>query len=161
MSLHHLSRSDQSCLLKSARLFDNEIPYIIARNGFEQNESCDFTKSGRIYSDHRRYLQKNLFIRKMKNNEVRERKWLVYSENKGSVFCGPCLAFGSIQNKTQFEQSGFNDWKNAEVRVAQHENFSNHKSCILILEGRGLFHGCIQSSLTAQINEESAYWKSI
>jgi hypothetical protein len=197
-------QSDQSCLVKSARPFDNEIPStsgsnlmlgseevpqvrkateiqvptklnkdpalweindttrdIIARNGFEQNKSCDFTKSGRMYSDHRRYLQKNLFIRKMKNNEVRERKWLVYSENKGSVFCGPCLAFGSIQNKTQFEQQGFNDWKNAEVRVAQHENSSNHKSCILALQARGLIHGCIQSSLTAQINEESAYWKNI
>jgi hypothetical protein len=206
-------QSDQSCLVKSARPFDNEIPStsgsnlmlgseevpqvrkateiqvptklnkdpalweindttrdIIARNVFEQNKSCDFTKSGRMYSDHRRYLQKNLFsrylqknlfIRKMKNNEVRERKWLVYSENKGSVFCGPCLAFGSIQNKTQFEQQGFNDWKNAEVRVAQHENSSNHKSCILALQARGLIHGCIQSSLTAQINEESAYWKNI
>ncbi|CAH1368493.1 unnamed protein product, partial [Tenebrio molitor] len=62
---------------------------------------------------------------------------------------------------TQFEQQGFNDWKNAEVRVAQHENSSNHKSCILALQARGLIHGCIQSSLTAQINEESAYWKNI
>ncbi|KAG5887569.1 hypothetical protein JTB14_009977 [Gonioctena quinquepunctata] len=62
---------------------------IIARDGFEQNKSCDVTKSGRMYSDHRRYLPKNIFYRKMKNNEVKERNWFVYSESKGSVFCGP------------------------------------------------------------------------
>lgn len=79
---------------------------IIARNGFEQNKTCDFTKSGRMYSDHRRYLPKNIFYRKMKNNEIKERNWLVYSESKGSLFCGPCLAFGSIENRTQFDAEG-------------------------------------------------------
>lgn len=134
---------------------------IIARNGFEQNKSCDFTKSARMYSDHRRYLPKNIFYRKMKNNEVKERNWLVYSESKGSVFCGPCLAFGSIENRTQFGEEGFNDWKNAEVRVAHHENSQNHKSCILALRARGMIHGNIQCSLTAQLNEEISYWKNI
>ncbi|XP_050511746.1 zinc finger MYM-type protein 1-like [Diabrotica virgifera virgifera] len=134
---------------------------IIARNGFEQNKSCDFTKSGRMYSDHRRYLPKNIFYRKMKNNEVKERNWLVYSESKSSVFCGPCMAFGSFENKTQFDEQGFNDWKNAEVRVAQHENSPSHKSCILALRARSVIHGNIQSSLTIQLNEEISYWKNI
>lgn len=134
---------------------------IIARSGFEQNKSCDFTKSARMYLDHRRYLPKNIFYRKMKNNEVKERNWLVYSESKDSVFCGPCLAFGSIENRTQFDEEGFNDWKNAEVRVAQHENSLNHKSCILALRARGMIHGNIQSCLTAQLNEEISYWKNI
>ncbi|KAG5899014.1 hypothetical protein JTB14_000041 [Gonioctena quinquepunctata] len=134
---------------------------IIARGGFKQNKSCDVTKSGRMYSDHRRYLPKNIFYRKMKNNEVKERNWLVYSESKGSVFCRPCLAFGSIENRTQFDEQGFNDWKNAEIRVALHENSLNHKSCILALRARGMIHGNIQSSLTAQLNEEISYWKNI
>ncbi|KAG5898296.1 hypothetical protein JTB14_008639 [Gonioctena quinquepunctata] len=97
----------------------------------------------------------------MKNNEVEERNWLVYSESKGSVFCGPCLAFGSIENRTQFDEQGFNDWKNSEIRVALHENSLNHKSCILALRARGMIHGNIQSSLTAQLNEEISYWKNI
>ncbi|KAG5869018.1 hypothetical protein JTB14_025907 [Gonioctena quinquepunctata] len=97
----------------------------------------------------------------MKNNEVKERNWLVYSESKCSVFCGPCLAFGSIESRTQFDEQGFNDWKNAEIRVALHENSLNHKSCILALIGSGMIHGNIQSSLTAQINEEISYWKKI
>ncbi|KAG5874540.1 hypothetical protein JTB14_011854 [Gonioctena quinquepunctata] len=96
----------------------------------------------------------------MKNNEVKERNWLVYSESKGSVVCGPCLAFGSIENRTQFDEQGFNDWKNAEIRVALHENSLNHKSCILALRAREI-HGNIQSSSTAQFNEEISYWKNI
>lgn len=58
----------------------------------------------------------------MKNNEVMNRNWLVYSESKKSIYCRPCLAFGTLKNKTQFENDGFNDWKNAERRVAKHEN---------------------------------------
>ncbi|KAG5882609.1 hypothetical protein JTB14_007758 [Gonioctena quinquepunctata] len=53
---------------------------IIARDGFKQNKSCDVTKSGRMYSDHRRYLPRNLFYKKMKNNEVKERNWLVAAD---------------------------------------------------------------------------------
>ncbi|KAG5898224.1 hypothetical protein JTB14_005600 [Gonioctena quinquepunctata] len=80
----------------------------------------------------------------MKNNEVKGRNWLVYSESKGSVFCRPCLAFGSIENRTQFD-----------------ENSLNHKSCILALRARGMIHGNIRSSLTAQFNEGISYWKNI
>ncbi|KAG5869254.1 hypothetical protein JTB14_017079 [Gonioctena quinquepunctata] len=40
--------------------------------------------------------------------------------------------------RTQFDEQGFNDWKNAEIRVALQENSLNHKSCILALRARGL-----------------------
>ena len=97
----------------------------------------------------------------MKNNEIKERNWLVYSESKGSVFYGPCLAFGSIENRTHFDEERFNDWKNAEVRVVHHENSQNHKSCIPALRARGMIHGNIQSPLTSQLNEEISYWRNI
>ncbi|KAJ8953391.1 hypothetical protein NQ318_023508 [Aromia moschata] len=73
----------------------------------------------------------------------------------------PVWPFGSIENRTQFDEEGFNDWKNAEVRVAHHENSLNHKSCILALRARGMIHGNIQCFLTAQLNEEISYWKNI
>lgn len=100
---------------------------IIARSGFDQNKSCDLSKSVKIYGDRRRFLPVSIFQRKMKNNEVRDRNWFVYSESKRSVYCGSCLAFGPLVNKTQFENEGFNDWKNAEHRVVMNENSARHK----------------------------------
>lgn len=97
----------------------------------------------------------------MKNNEVKDRNWLVYSESKSSVYCGPCLAFGPLENTTQFENKGFNDWKNAEYRVAQHENSARHKSSILSLKARSEIHGRIENLLYLQIDEEIAYWRNV
>ena len=76
---------------------------IIARDGFDQNKSYDFFKTEKIYADQRRFLPVSIFQRKMKNNDVNDRNWLVYSESKRSIYCGPCLAFGPLENKTQFE----------------------------------------------------------
>ncbi|GBP56342.1 hypothetical protein EVAR_43281_1 [Eumeta japonica] len=95
---------------------------IIAKSGFDQNKSCDLSKSEKIYADQHRFLSVGIFQRKMKNNEVKDRNWLVYSESKRSVYCRPSLAFGPLEYTTQFENEGFNDWKNAGHRVAPHEN---------------------------------------
>lgn len=134
---------------------------IIARYGFDQNKSCDFTKSEKLYADQRRFLPVSIFQRKMKNNEVNDRNWLVYSESKRSVYCGPCLAFGPLENKTQFENEGFNDWKNAEHRVAQHENSARHKSSILSLKVRSEIDGRLDNLLHVQIDEEITYWRNV
>lgn len=97
----------------------------------------------------------------MKNNEVKDRNWLVYSESKSSVYCGPCLAFGPLENKTQFENEGFNDWKNAEHRVGKHENSARHKSSILSLKARSAIDGRIDNLLQLQIDEEITYWRNV
>lgn len=133
----------------------------IARYGFDQNKSCDFSKSEKMYADQRRFLPVTIFQRKMKNNEVNDRNWLIYSESKRSVYCGPCLAFGPLENKTQFENEGFNDWKNAEHRVAQHENSARHKSSIISLKVRSGIGGRLDNLLHLQIDEELTYWRNV
>ncbi|XP_054082569.1 zinc finger MYM-type protein 1-like [Zeugodacus cucurbitae] len=97
----------------------------------------------------------------MKNHEVKDRNWLVYSETKRSIYCGPCLAFGPLEYKTQFENEGFNDWKNAEHRVAQHENSARHKSSILSLKARSAIDGRLDNLLQVQIDEEIIYWRNV
>lgn len=134
---------------------------VIARYGFDQNKSCDISKSERIYSDQRRFLPVSIFQRKMKNNEVKDRNWLVYSESKKSVYCGPCLPFGPLKCRTHFENGGFNDWKNAEHRVAQHENSARHKSSILNLRDRNKIDGRLDNLLQVQIDEEITYWRNV
>jgi hypothetical protein len=62
-----------------------------------------------------------MFERKLLNREKRPRKWLIYSPSTGKVYCGPCLLFGA---GTSFgkQDVGFNDWKNASIRLESHEN---------------------------------------
>ena len=48
---------------------DDNLREMTTRYGFDQNKSCAFSKSGRIYADQRRFLPISIFQRKMKNNE--------------------------------------------------------------------------------------------
>ncbi|XP_051155178.1 zinc finger MYM-type protein 1-like [Leptopilina boulardi] len=135
---------------------------ILSRHGFSQNISSDFSNSERLYSDQRRFLTKNVFQRKLKNNEEVNRSWLIYSESKGSVFCGPCLVFEIGESQSQFSsKGGFNDWKNVEKRVVAHENTLQHKSCILAMKCRSESDSNIDSLLFSQVNEEISYWRNV
>lgn len=135
---------------------------ILAIHGFSQNISSDFSNSERLYSDQRRFLIKNIFQRKLKNNEEVNRSWLIYSESKGSVFCGPCLVFEIGEAQSQFSsKGGFNDWKNVEKRVVAHENTLQHKSCILAMKCRSKSDSNIDSLLFSQVNEEISYWINV
>ncbi|GBP64565.1 Zinc finger MYM-type protein 1 [Eumeta japonica] len=85
----------------------------------------------------------------------------VVSCHKRSVYCGPCLAFGPLENKTQFENEGFNDWKNAEHRVVMHENSARHKYSILSMKTRSAINGRLDNLLQVQIDEEITYWRNV
>lgn len=78
-----------------------------------------------MYKDQNRYLTKSLFERKFKNGEVHERKWMIFSESKGSVFRGPCFAFNTKERSQFDDKDDFNDWKNGESRACHHENSPN------------------------------------
>ncbi|XP_046752385.1 zinc finger MYM-type protein 1-like [Diprion similis] len=130
----------------------------IAINGVQQNMHVDFSQSQRLYEDRTRHLSKSLFERQLLNGEKAHRSWLIYSPSAGRVYCGPCLAFGG---GTQFGSAGFNDWKNANSRVAQHENSATHKLCILSMKERGNILGRIDQRLTAQLDDEITYWRNV
>ena len=97
----------------------------------------------------------------MKSNEVKDRNWLVYSESNRSVYIGPCLAFGPLEYRTQFENGGFNGQKNADHRVAQHGNSARHKSSILSLKDRNKIDDRLDNLLQVEIDEEMTYWRNV
>lgn len=90
----------------------------IVKNGLQQNEELDFSRSERQYKNQKRFLSKNMFEKKLVNGENVKRSWLVYSESTGHVFCGPCKLFGGT---SVFAKSGFNDWKNSNL-ITDHDN---------------------------------------
>lgn len=114
-----------------------------------------------MYKDQNRYLTKSLFERKFKNGEVHERKWMIFSESKGSVFCGPCFAFNTKERSQFDDKDGFNDWKNGESRACHHENSPIHKSAIITLKARGISLNRVDSMLTLQLDKETHYWRNV
>lgn len=56
----------------TSRLFCNIVT-------FEQNDNVDFLKSERQYYDHKRFLNRNMFYKKLANGESVKRRYLRYS----------------------------------------------------------------------------------
>lgn len=130
----------------------------VALNGVSQNSEADFSTSQRRYPDKVRFISKNLFSRKLLNGEIRNRSWLVYSISKGCVYCVPCMLFGDSDN---YFTTGFNDWKNSNQRVQDHESSSAHNNNLVKLKMRGISKGRVDGKLLEQLEEESNYWRSI
>ena len=61
-----------------------------------------------------------------------EYKWLRYSVSKQAAFCVYCVLFNTGNHSTVFENSGFNDWKNAKGAkrgaLSLHEGWEVHKN---------------------------------
>jgi len=100
-----------------------------------------------------RYLQVTL-----KNGEKLKRDFLMYSESKGVIFCGPCLLFG---NKSVFATTGFSNWQKAEELILEHSNSSNHRSNIIKMKDRGNIHGRIDNNLVTQVETQRIYWVNV
>ncbi|XP_018362132.1 PREDICTED: uncharacterized protein LOC108760585, partial [Trachymyrmex cornetzi] len=131
----------------------------IAEHNYKQNTHLDFAQSKRIYNNAVRYLNLSLFERKLLNGEKTLRTWLVYSESKGSVYCAPCLLFDGESSFAS--KDGFSDWKNAVIRMSDHENSKQHQSCLKSLKDRASNFGRIDKTLIAEYNKEVAYWQNV
>lgn len=105
-----------------------------------------------------RSLKKNIFIRNKANGEKVEREWLVYSPKGKAIYCYVCKIF-SIKRTTFTE--GYSDWKNANVRVQEHENSTDHRHSIKILIARKLVEGRIDTTVEKQYLEEKKYWRKV
>ena len=118
----------------------------------------DFTKSERQGKTHKRYLHKSLFQRRMTNDEMVNRAWLVYSPSTGCAYCVPCMLFNKHQSSFQ---TGFSDWKNGSMRVAEHEKCAEHKTSIDVWSLRASKAGRIDCRLVHQLESERKYWREV
>jgi Domain of unknown function (DUF4371) len=67
----------------------------------------------------------------MKNGEIMEREWLVYSKAANAIFCCPCKLFNS-ELTGQLLNEGLNDWQHASSRLKKHETSKSHFKAINI-----------------------------
>ncbi|XP_065667637.1 uncharacterized protein LOC101237043 isoform X2 [Hydra vulgaris] len=68
--------------------------------------------------------------RKLKNGEVIERPWLIYSESFDKVYCYYCKLFDT-NSDSALATSGFDSWSNIHTRLEDHEKSKKHLQCTL------------------------------
>ncbi|XP_069494240.1 zinc finger MYM-type protein 1-like [Ambystoma mexicanum] len=95
----------------------------------------------------------------MRNGELVNRKWLLYSPSQGSVYCFVCRLFSSTDSA--FSTTGFNDWKHASSRIHEHEHAPEHERCNVILWKRQKETGRIDSALAEQLKHGQTYWQDV
>lgn len=139
---------------------------ILIRKGpaYFQNKDSDFSDTSRTYKDGNksvtRYFNKALFIRKLKNNESVERKWLLYSPSKKSVFCFSCSLFNP-SDVNLCSPSGCNDWKHINHIILAHENSPAHRQSMMTYLARSKAVGRVDIELLSQHQKEVGYWRNV
>jgi len=136
---------------------NEELREYFAMYGIIQNDDGDFSKSIRKYSDQNRFLNKNVFFKKLVNGEVVKRCHLVYSKSTGRIYCAPCKLYGGT---TSLGTDGFNDWKNSLI-IHDHDNNAEHRACLRKYLGRSNLSLRIDSKLKIQYQGEVQYWKNV
>lgn len=115
-----------------------------------QNKDADVAASERQHKHQKRYFSKTLFKRKLANGETQPREWLLYSPSKGTVFYFACKLCGDSDMQSALT-SGYSDWKNAAVRLAEHEGSESHRKAMLAYVTRCADGGQIDSELKKTI----------
>lgn len=151
-------------------ILTDEVRNIWIRKGpeFFQNKNCDFSETSTSFPDSSgktktRYLTKNIFTRKLTNGESLERKWLLYSPAKKSVYCYCCRLFNTTTGTGHNLSSpnGYKDWKHISNLLMEHENSLQHRQFMMNYVARMKTAGRIDSELLSQYNTEINYWKNV
>ncbi|XP_074031441.1 zinc finger MYM-type protein 1-like [Leptinotarsa decemlineata] len=141
---------------------NNELRDYVSQHGIIQNKEGNFSKAKKEYGNRFWSFSSAHFYRHLENGEKQNRAWLVYSESKCSVFCGPCRLFHSeSQLESSFVKNGFSDWKNVTARLKEHENSVSHKNNTITSKDRGEKLGKVDSQLTEMIDQEMNSWQML
>lgn len=136
--------------------------YIDKGYTFFQNKNSNFKESKREYNQQSRYFSSKYFVKVLKNGEKVERKWVMYSESTGKIFCYFCKLFTNESNSSKmFVKWGFCNWKKIEESLVQHENSQEHKRCTVDFVHFIQVKENIDKSITNSVEKETKYWIEI
>lgn len=124
---------------------------------FQNMDPKKFQSSEKEFKNFNRSLNISLFELKLPNGEIHLRKWLMFSEHTGNVYCFVCKLFNK-SNNSSFINPGFNNWKKSHEKVKEHENSAIHRKLMLIWLDRVNTKNRIDKTMAEQILSEKKYW---
>lgn len=142
--------------------------YEIVKLGPIQIKNWDFPFSSNEEHPRRRFTV-NYYYRKLPNNEVVDRQWLVYSKIKNCVNCFPCKLFSKeIIDDNNYDcrlaNSGVDDWKHLTETLKSHErSIIHYKSiqCWNELKLRISTDTTINKTNLALMEKEKMHWRDV
>lgn len=140
-------------------IIDNNFRDMVCRNGFKQNKELDFSGTRVESGGQARALNLENFRRKLPNGEYQDRDWLIFSQKKQRIFCGPCRIFS--KEDVALTTTGFNDWKNIVRCLNSHEESFAHKDHLVSFKKRGKELHSVNAKVILQLNKEVIYWRNV
>ncbi|XP_065664834.1 uncharacterized protein LOC136086465 [Hydra vulgaris] len=96
----------------------------------------------------------------MNNGEKCDRKWVMFSESTGCVFCYACKLFSTNYDNV-FVKNGFYNWKKAKQTIFGHENSKEHIQCMIKWIEFIKQNTHVDEYMVSQIKMEFNYWSAI
>ncbi|KAL4108038.1 hypothetical protein QTP88_018295 [Uroleucon formosanum] len=119
-----------------------------------------FQSSEKKFKNFNCSLNISLFELKLPNGEIHLRKWLMFSEHTGNVYCFVCKLFNK-SNNSSFINPGFNNWKKSHEKVKEHENSAIHRKSMLTWLDRVNTKNRIDKTMAGQMLREKKYWVEV
>ncbi|KAL4126047.1 hypothetical protein QTP88_010279 [Uroleucon formosanum] len=108
------------------QLLTNTDKYEIVKLGPVRVENYYFPITIYENGQKRRFTANNYYC-KLSNSDLIDRKWVVYSKVKDSVYCFPCKIFQqNKQNESYLCNIGLKDWKHLSKKLKSHETSKIH-----------------------------------
>ncbi|XP_052620895.1 uncharacterized protein LOC111877470 [Lactuca sativa] len=111
-----------------------------------------------------RHFSFDFFIRKLRNGDSFDRKWLVYSKELDKVFCFCCKLFKTIRTKSSLATEGIKDWKHLSETLKQHENSSDHMDNLRTWNETRIRlnkNETIDKEIQEMIKKDTEHWKEV
>ncbi|XP_024989297.1 zinc finger MYM-type protein 5-like [Cynara cardunculus var. scolymus] len=109
-----------------------------------------------------RHFSDEFYVRKLRNGDCHDRKWLVYSKELDKVFCFCCKLFKEDRSKSQLASVGLSDWKHLGQGLSAHENIIEHTTSLGIWsELRLSKNETLDKELQYLIKKDTDHWKEV
>ncbi|XP_050387189.1 uncharacterized protein LOC126803423 [Argentina anserina] len=138
---------------------DEKMRDLLVEKGHVREANINFPKD-----KHNRGFSTYYYDRKLRNGQLSDRKWLVYSKELNKVFCFCCKVVRQARSKSHLADVGVDDWGHLGEKLKQHEETAEHYANLRAwaeLRVRLRTNQTIDKELQEQIKKDTEHWQQV